>query len=250
MDKKTKEKTHSVLFECVTKTIKRIQDDDGFRPFHEALLTKEILKASQFERSFSTSFGQGAIEDISKIVAEGNGFIATKQYELQIDVTKSALDECERILSALRSGDSQPNWTKEVSRVTALQKGDRETRRIIADLHLLAPSGREIFLTIKTVKPNLDQTQEAKRLMLNLKAHNSDFDTYLGLYYNPTGDRQSDYSWTVPNKVFNMRQDPCVLIGAPYWDFLGGVGTYQELLEIFQRVGLETREALRKANLF
>lgn len=250
MDRKTKEKTHSVLFDCVSRTIDRIKDDDSFRPFHEALLTKEILKASQFERSFSTSFGQGAIEDISKIVAEGNGFTATKQYELQIDVTKSALDECERILSSLRSGDAQPNWAKEVARVTALQKGDRETRRIIADLHLLSPAGKEIFLTIKTVKPNLDQTQEAKRLMLNLKAHDSKFDTYLGLYYNPSGENQADYSWTVPNKVFNMRQDPCVLIGAPYWDFLGGEGTYQELLEIFGHVGAETREILRKANLF
>jgi Type II restriction endonuclease, TdeIII len=247
--KETKDEIESTLLKCVYNTIERVKTSAGRKPFHEALLTKEILVASQFERSFSTSFGQGAIEDISRIVATGNGCDATKQYELHLDITKGALDECERILSALRAGHASPNWANEVARVCAIGKGDRETRRIIFDLHLRHPSGKESFITIKTVTPNLDQTQEAKKLMLWLKAHNPVFQPFVGLYYNPTGESQKEYAWSIPNKIFNMRQDSCVLIGRDYWDFLGGPGTYEALLTVFADAGRATQVALKGAHL-
>ena len=47
---------------CVEDTISRIQEsDETYRPFHSALLSKEALFWSRFERSFSTSFGQRTI---------------------------------------------------------------------------------------------------------------------------------------------------------------------------------------------
>ena len=47
---------------CVEDTISRIQEsDETYRPFHPALLSKEALFWSRFERSFSTSFGQRTI---------------------------------------------------------------------------------------------------------------------------------------------------------------------------------------------
>ena len=47
---------------CVEDTISRIQEsDETYRPFHPALLSKEALFWSRFERSFSTSFGQSTI---------------------------------------------------------------------------------------------------------------------------------------------------------------------------------------------
>ena len=49
--------------------------------------------------------------------------------------------------------------------------------------------------------------------MLLLKAHNPKFETYFGLYYNPGGSNRIDYNWLVPNKIFNMKQDKCILIG-------------------------------------
>jgi len=249
MKQETKDEIEAALLKCVYDTIERVKTNGGRKPFHQALLTREILIASQFERSFSTSFGQGAIEDISRIVAEGNGFEATKQYELHLDISKGALDECERILSALRAGHATPNWSNEVARICAIGKGDRETRRIISDLHLRDRSGKESFVTIKTVTPNLDQTQEAKKLMLWLKAHNPSFQPFVGLYYNPTGESQKEYTWGIPNKIFNMRQDPCVLIGKDYWNFLGGPGTYDALLSVFADAGQATQIALKNAHL-
>ncbi len=241
----TKEEIEHILNACVIKAIERVRNGASSRPFHEALLTKQIVLYSSFERSFSTSFGQGPIEEISKILALSNGFEAVRQKESLVNIYKGANDEIERILSDLRSGSKNPDWKKELQRVLAHKKGDTVIRRVISDLWL-KKEANEIFISIKTVKPNLDQTEIAKRDLLLLKAHNSHYETYFGLFYNPGGNTRGEYNWTIPFKLFDMKKDPCVLIGNEYWDFLGGKNTYSDLLKIFATVGKETREQIQK----
>lgn len=243
MNKESRVKIEEILSNCINNTLKRIKKDKTYRPFHEALLTKELVNASAFERSFSTSFGQGPVEEISKIVAESNGYNVERQKETMVNVYKGAIDEIERIMSALRSGEKTPNWNQELKKIFAHEKGDTEVRRIISDLWL-EKNGVEIFISIKTVKPNLDQTEIAKKDLLLLKSHNRNFQTFFALFYNPGGPIREDYNWTMPSKIFNMKSDESVLIGKDYWDFLGGTGTYEELLIIFTKVGEETRRIL------
>jgi len=232
-----------ILEKCVTGALKRTKENKSFRPFHEALLTKEMVNASSFERSFSTSFGQGPIEEISKIVAVDSGHIVTRQKETIVNVYKGAIDEIERISSGLRSGELKPNWERELKNIQAFQKGDTVVRRVLSDLHL-EKNNNHVFISIKTVKPNLDQTEKAKKDLLLLKAHNPKFETYFGLFYNPGGPKKTDYNWSIPSKIFDMINDPVVLIGEDYWDKLGGKGTYTKLLEIFARVGSKTRNEI------
>lgn len=245
MKAETRENIEKILRSCVNRTLQRVQKDKTYRPFHEALLTKELVTASAFERSFSTSFGQGPIEEISELLASANGYECERQRQTRVDIPKSVSDEITRILSALRSGDSNPSWTKEVERVCAFKKGDRVTERVLSDLWM-RNKNNEIFISIKTVKPNIDQTERAKRDMLLLKAHNSNYQTYLGLYYNPGGSKRDDYNWSIPSKIFNMKKDTCVLIGDEYWEKIGGKGTYKSLLRIFEKVGNDTRRQLDK----
>jgi len=236
----TVKQIEEILEKCVKGALKRTSENKSFRPFHEALLTKEMVNASSFERSFSTSFGQGPIEEISKIVAVDSGHIVTRQKETIVNVYKGAIDEIERISSGLRSGELKPNWEREIKNIQAFQKGDTVVRRVLSDLHL-SKNDREIYISIKTVKPNLDQTEKAKKDLLLLKAHNPKFETYFGLFYNPGGPKKGDYNWSVPSKIFDMKNDTVVLIGEEYWDKLGGIGTYVKLIEIFARVGEKTR---------
>ena len=114
--------------------------------------------------------------------------------------------------------------------------------RVISDLWI--KKGKTKFISIKTVKPNIDQVEKAKRDMLLLKAHDASFETYLGLYYNPGGPRKIDYNWFLPSKIFDMKKDECVLIGEEYWEMVGGKGTYRTLLAIFAEVGEMTRKKL------
>jgi hypothetical protein len=82
--------------------------------------------------------------------------------------------------------------------------------------------------------------------LLLLKADDPARNVIFGLFYNPGGEERDDYNWTIPNKIFNMLQDDCVLIGADYWNFIGGRNTYSDLLEIFSEIGESTREQLKR----
>jgi hypothetical protein len=245
LKKDTREEIVAILEKCINGTIKRVSKDMTYRPFHEALLTKELVAASAFERSFSTSFGQGPIEEISKILAIATSAECARQRETRVNVNKGAVDEIGRILSALRDGDSAPNWKKELARISAFTKGDFVQGRILSDIWIKR-GGTEIFISIKTVKPNIDQTEIVKRDMLMLKAHNPKYETYFGLYYNPGGPRREDYNWSMPFKIFDMAKDECVLIGQEFWDFVGGNNAYFDLLKIFGEVGEKTRKKLKK----
>jgi len=243
MHSQTKRLIKAILKDCINRTIKRLSVDTTHRPFHEALLTKKLVISAAFERSFSTSFGQGPIEQISEIIASGAGAECKRQKETMANVYKGAIDEIERITSALRSGDKKPNWDAEIKKILAHKKGDTEVRRVISDLWI-KKDDEEIFISIKTVKPNLDQTEIAKKDLLLLKAHNNQFKAYFGLFYNPGGNKRDDYNWSIPSKIFNMKEDDCVLIGKDYWNLLGGEGTYNKLLSIFKEVGKETQKKL------
>ena len=245
MKNDTREEIIAILEKCINGTIKRVSKAITYRPFHEALLTKELVAASAFERSFSTSFGQGPIEEISRILANATGAECTRQKETRVNVNKGAVDEIGRILSALRDGVSSPNWEKELARIWAFKKGDFVQARILSDIWIRR-NNTESFISIKTVKPNIDQTEIAKKDMLMLKAHDPEYETYFGLYYNPGGPKRENYNWFVPFKIFDMLHDECVLIGQEYWDFVGGKEAYTDLLEIFGEVGEKTRKELKK----
>jgi len=234
-----------ILKDCVDAAIGRVAEDSTYRPFHEELLTKELVAASAFERSFSTSFGQGPIEEISKILVAANASACGRQKETTVRVSRGAIEMIDRVLSELRAKKSvrQPNWSRELEEISGIKVGDVVERRVISDLWFVR-EGVNVYISIKTVKPNIDQTEIAKRDMLFLKANDPSCAVFFGLYYNPGGPNRSDYNWSMPSKIFNMKTDPCVLIGHEYWDYLGGQGTYRELLSIFAEVGNETRAKL------
>jgi hypothetical protein len=247
MNDHTITEVQQILHACVSNAIKRtkaaLARESSPKPFHQALLTPEIVRISSFERSFSTSFGQGPIEQISQLLAKANGFETERQKRRTITLYKGAIDEVERIAASLRDGSRTPDWNREVRTVCAFDRGDTEARDLVSDLWL-KKDNIEHYISIKTVKPNLDQTEVAKKDMLLLKANNSDYRVYLGLYYNPGGPLRSDYNHTMPMKIFDMHKDDCVLIGRDYWEFLGGEGTYDSLLEIFSEVGAQTKDML------
>jgi hypothetical protein len=245
MKKETRNAVSNILKECVDNTLKRIKKDATHRPFHEALLSKELLMASAFERSFSTSFGQRAVEEISQRIAIDRGAECVRQKETQVNIYKGALDEITRIMGDLREGLKTPDWNAEIKKICAFKKGDTVVQRVISDLWI-KNNNHETFISIKTVKPNLDQTEIAKRDLLLLKADDPARNVIFGLFYNPGGEERDDYNWTIPNKIFNMLQDDCVLIGADYWNFIGGRNTYSDLLEIFSEIGESTREQLKR----
>jgi hypothetical protein len=231
---------------CVLNTIERLNNAETNRPFHAALLSDEALFWSRFERSFSTSFGQRVIEEISRIVAlAGGASEASRQKHTDIQIDSGIDAAITNHMNSLRSGSSANSWNNTIAEISrAPRTGNLVAHHVISDLWWLK-DGVNHYMSIKTVKPNIDQTAVAKQDLLRLKFADPTCQVYFGLYYNPYGEERTTYAHTPPMGIFNFHSDPVVLIGRDYWDTLGGAGTYDIVLEIAREVGAETRERLQ-----
>lgn len=235
------------LLNCVANTLHRMSREPTNAPFHAALLSKTAVKWSRFERSFSTSFGQRCVQEVSRLVSVAGGASAAQTLrQTSCKVSQKILGQIERHISQCRQGTLPRgrSWKDDLDDcLREVGNGDMVDVRVISDLWFVR-NGINHYFSIKTVKPNIDQTAEAKRDLLKLKAHDPDCRPFFGLYYNPYGEQRRDYAWAPPQALFNMREDGCVLIGKDYWDYLGGSGTYEEVLDIAGQVGETTRAAI------
>lgn len=249
MDRICYQRVRQEFISCVDRTLQRLQQEATMMPFHSALLSKEAVFWSRFERSFSTSFGQSVIEKISAFIAESSGAINVQtQKETYVRIEDNQLAAIEHHISQLRSRSSgvRPCWNDDVNNIlNAPESFSYDEIRVISDLYFLR-NGVNNYFSIKTVKPNIDQTAEAKRDLLKLKINDLDCNVYFGLYYNPFGDERELYKFSPPMKIFNFHADPCVLIGRDYWNTIGGEGTYETVLEIASSVSEELQEKIRQ----
>jgi len=211
-------------------------------PFGARVVPMEVWKGSKFERSFVTSLGQNFFEHVAKLITEDTGSIAINQYTSTIKINTFRNTFIEDLLNQQRTAGNtiSPDWNVEVNNLLALNNRNMTDLEVISDLYVKRPSGEEEFYSLKTVKPNLDQTEIAKRNMLRILAFNPISEVYFALPYNPAGEgnlyRKSKH--ILPYRLFEMDNDPCVLIGEKFWNKLGqDPNTYSELLSIFDKVG-------------
>lgn len=235
--------------ERTTYSIQNPEKKGALKPFHSKLLIKEAIIWSQFERSYSTSFGQGLIEKVSKLIAEAYGAEeAEGQKETTVELFENQFLKIENHLKDLRNKNSgvKGNWAVDIANISSVQgEGSIKTERVISDLWF-KKDGVENFVSIKTVKPNIDQTEKAKKDLLLLKLNDSTCNVYFGLYYNPFGDKKDLYKPQAAGKIFDFLKDEVVLIGRDYWETIGGDGAYDNILEIAGDSQVESVEMINE----
>ena len=256
MDTITRKKIKKLLDEFTQNIIKKRTVIEPFRkeeveksnPFGFRLVPIEIWKGSKFERTFVTSLGQRVFEQVAKIGAEETSVQVQNQYSLEIEINSYREEKINEILGMNRASTRSPDWNNDLKEVLSLHNNRFLKLRVNFDLYLKRENGCEEFYSIKTVKPNLDQTEIAKRDMLYLKSAKEDCKTYFALPYNPAGDG-GEYRkvHSIPYKIFDMDKDECVLIGSVFWNKVGqNERTYCELLEIFEETGKKYETIIRR----
>lgn len=105
----------------------------------------------------------------------------------------------------------------------------------------------QLFLfDLKTVKPNKSNFKDFKRTLLEWTAAEFARDpdivinTMIGVPYNPYEPKPYK-RWTLEG-MLDMEHD--ILIAEEFWDFIGGKGTYTELLDAFEQAGIELRDEI------
>ena len=107
-------------------------------------------------------------------------------------------------------------------------------------------NGRIFMIDMKTVKPNIGDFQKYKQTFMEwvavelAKDPNIDISTILGIPYNPQ-EPEPYQRWTMRG-IFDISKE--VLVAEELWDFIGGNGTYQMLLDSFELAGIELKEEI------
>jgi len=241
-----------VVKEKVLRKIEKydLSDEDSSKPFQYALFTKKGYLAKGFIHGCETALGNWH-ESIARIIAEKNFKTAKKlrgAEKLQGQITNEAQRTFENILSDLDSVIREPNHRKESKEIYNASQGNKSSVKRIqtVDLYLVRDNGEEIYFEIKGPKPNKNEMRAAKRDLLEIYAMKAKegkrVKVYLGMYYNPYAPDEYQ-RWTCL-KFFDKGMD--FLIGKDFWDYLGGVGAYEDLIKIYEEVGEEIRPELEK----
>jgi hypothetical protein len=104
------------------------------------------------------------------------------------------------------------------------------------------------LLEIKTAKPNISNFRDFKRTLLEwiaifLADHpNTCINTWLAIPYNPYEPKPYE-RWTLKGMIDLERE---LMVGKEFWDFLGGEGAYEAVLDCFEEVGIELRPEIDK----
>ena len=112
------------------------------------------------------------------------------------------------------------------------------------DLRIVTDSDEEHFFEMKSAKPNKGQCIEMKTRLLTALAirRQESTHTWWGVPYNPYG--RGEYRWMYPLAFFDFEHE--VMLGAAFWDFVGGTGTYDALVDLYGEVGSEFAERIRR----
>ena len=215
------------------------------KPFLARLIQdNEKIAAYSFIHSLATTLGMSIYEDVSVIIASETADEAFRNYGIGGVLSKAQKTIISTIVSQLRNGDRKANIGQEIREVLTASASNGEFQKSgnIADFYM-KKNGQEYFFEIKTVKPNIDVFEKSKTKLLEWIARKRmPVNVSLAFPYNPyhpeTFHRFTEVGMMDPPHDF--------LVGAEYWDFIGGNDTFTDLLKTFDRVGKEFKNRLNE----
>lgn len=214
-------------------------------PFHTRLLGKDRMALFSFIHSLNTNFGTSIFEPVAKTMATANFQSALSQQVVGTQISSEAHNLIQNIMDDLATANSNPDKPFEIEALRAVcQQGQmRKVKLTKVDIKLIAHDGTIYLFDIKTAKPNAGGFKEFKRTLLEWVAAalaenpSANVQTIIAIPYNPY-DPQPYNRWTMRG-MLDLQNE--LKVAEEFWDFLGGRDSYQQLLDIFERVGVELR---------
>lgn len=255
---KIAESIKQVIDSMMSRVMNKVLIEDPFikeihhtqKPLYAALVPDEIFKGSHFERRFVTPFG-GVWEKLAQVVAKVEHGECMMGHSITGNVGEERLRRIQEVLNGLehnQKGQNKvlPNWQDELGYINA-GHGNPIPVSVMCDIYVRnLATGKRYAFELKGPLPNSDQTKVSKEKMFKLLSMEPvPVDgAYYALPYNPYGTSKRDYKWAFPMRWFNMSDDPCVLIGNDFWDFIGGNGTYSHFVSEVNKLGKEYRQRI------
>ncbi len=244
------ERVKEKIRESLRKRFERYNPEPSYMPFHTRLLGKDRLALYAFIHSLNTNFGTTIFEPIAVEIAKLQFNVAKTQVVAGDKISVMAEAEITKIMDELTVAQRKPDKVKEIELLRKVaQKGDfRKVKPTKVDLYLEDNNQNIFLIDIKTAKPNKGGFKEFKRTLLEwaavVLANNieANVNTLVAIPYNPYEPKP--YSrWTMAG-MLDLEKE--LKVAEEFWDFLGGSGTYNDLLDCFEEVGIEMRDEIDK----
>jgi len=234
----------NTIKDSLRKKFRDYKPETSHMPFHYRLLGRDRLALFSFIHSLNTTFGTSIFEPIAETLASLNFEFAQKQYVVGNKISELAQAEINHIMNELTIGKS-PNKVEEIERIRKVcTKGTmNKIKTVKVDLFVQSADAIVHLFDLKTAKPNISNFKDFKRTLLEwiaiFLAKNPDakVKSYIAIPYNPYEPKPYE-RWTLKGMLDLERE---LKVAKEFWDFLGGDGVYSELLDCFERVGIELR---------
>lgn len=242
--KRTNKKVENTIKESLRNKFLTYKPETSNMPFHYRLLGRDRMALFSFIHSLNTTFGTSIFEPVAETLASLRFPVAQRQFVVGDTITEQAQTEIQRVMNELTIG-KLPNKIDEIERIRKVATSGRVNKLNIVkvDLFVKSNDGSIHFFDLKTAKPNISNFKDFKRTLLEwvaiylAKHPNANVHSYIAIPYNPYEPKPYE-RWTLKGM---LDLDNELKVAEEFWDFLGGKGTYLELLDCFERVGIELR---------
>lgn len=239
------QQVETVLRNSLRHKFQHYNPEPASMPFHTRLLGKDRMALFSFIHSLNTNFGTSIFEPVAKALALSTFAHAESQQTAGNRISSEAQRVIQNIMDGLATATSSPNKMEEINAIRAVcQSGEIKTiKPTKVDIKLIGHDGTIYLVDLKTAKPNAGGFKEFKRTLLEwvattlIEDPNLNIQTFIAIPYNPY-EPQPYNRWTMRGM---LDLDDELKVAEEFWDFLGGKGAYNDLLNIFEKIGLELR---------
>ncbi len=238
----------NVISNCLRNKFKNYVPQNNYMPFHFRLLGKDRMALYSFMQSLLTTFGTSIFEPVAAALAK------TKfaRVETQYVVGNTIYSQCQQCVQTIINEltiQAKPDKINELSRLNNSLRGDiNSLKPMKVDLFLETETGEQYLFDLKTAKPNKGDFQKYKQTLLEWAgiAYTNDKDlkvhSLIAIPYNPYHPEPYQF-WTLAG-MLDLKEE--LMVAERFWNFLGGDGAYDELLECFESAGIELRGEIDK----
>jgi len=234
----------NTIKDSLRKKFQIYKPETSHMPFHYRLLGRDRMALFSFIHSLNTTFGTSIFEPVAETLASLNFEFAQKQYVVGDTISEKAQYEIQRIMNELTIGKN-PNKAEEIERIRKVcNKGTmNKLKTVKVDLFVQSTDGTAYLFDLKTAKPNISNFKDFKRTLLEwiaiflVRNQNVKVKSYIAIPYNPYEPRPYE-RWTLKGM---LDLDNELKVAEELWDFLGNDGAYEELLNCFEKAGIELK---------
>jgi type II restriction enzyme len=234
----------NTIKDSLRKKFAKYNPESSNMPFHFRLLGKDRMALYSFIQSLNTTFGTSIFEPVAENLANLGFEFAQRQYVVGDSISEKSQHVIQDIINELTTG-KDPDKKSEIERIRKVCRTGRmnKFRTVKIDLCVKSKSGEVHLFDLKTAKPNISNFKDFKRTLLEWVAiflandPEAHVNSYVGIPYNPYEPKPYE-RWTLKGMLDLSNE---LKVAKELWDFLGGEGAYEELLNCFERAGIELR---------